>query len=99
MACITLDGETLWRTDAIEGAPKLERGSLIVADGMIIALDGKRGKLYLVDPSPEGYRQLAEAPVLEGERMWAPMAISEGRLLIRNQNEMKCLDLRAASAG
>jgi hypothetical protein len=26
--------------------------------------------------------------------MWAPMALSQGKLLVRNQKEMKCVDLR-----
>ncbi len=61
---------------------------------MIISLDGKSGVLYLVDPSPEGFRELASAKIFDGERMWSPMALSEGRLLLRSQEEMKCIDLK-----
>ena len=66
----------------------------VVADGLIVDLDGKKGNLHLIEPSPKGYKELAQAKVLSGKLMWAPMAISQGKLLVRNQEEMKCLDLR-----
>jgi hypothetical protein len=27
--------------------------------------------------------------------MWAPMALSAGRLLVRSQDELKCVDVRS----
>ena len=65
-----------------------------MVDDLIINLDGKKGNLHLIEPSPEGYIELAQAKVLSGKMMWSPMAISDGKLLVRNQEEMKCLDLR-----
>ena len=74
------------------------RGSMILADGKLIVRDSYAGKLYLVAPSPEGYRQLAVANPFNHERgdrkQWAPLAISMGLLIIRDEREMKCLDLR-----
>jgi len=95
MTCLTLDGNVLWRTKEVKEWPTFERGNLLLAGNMIIALDGKRGTLCLVDPSPEGYKEITRASVLKGTKMWSPMALSDGRLLVRNQEEMKCLDLRA----
>jgi hypothetical protein len=77
-------------------ATTFERGPLLLADGMIIALDGKKGTLHLVEPSPEGFKQLAEAKIFSGKEIWAPMALSDGKLLVRNQQEMKCLDLKGS---
>jgi outer membrane protein assembly factor BamB len=94
MACFALDGTRKWNTAATEGLPLFERGSLILADGMIVALDGKTGILYLVDPSPDGYKQIAQAKVLEGKEMWAPLALCDGKLIVRSQDTMKCLDLK-----
>ena len=94
MICLSLDGKVLWRTKDTEDLPTFERGSLLIADGMIIAYHGKRGTLHLIDPSPEGYKELAEDRVLRGGRAWSPMALSQGRLLVRNQRELICLDLR-----
>ena len=69
-----------------------------MADGKLVIRDSYFGKLYLVEPSPEGYRQLAVANPFGHERKdlerWAPLAISKGLLIIRDEREMKCLDLR-----
>ena len=95
MMCLTLDGEVLWNTGADGDLPDFERGHLLFADGLIISLDGKSGILYLVEPSPEGFREIASAKIFEGSRMWSPMALSDGKLVLRSQEEMACLDLKA----
>ncbi len=94
MMCFTLDGQVKWKTHDVESAPTFERGPLLFADGMIFNLDGKKGVLYLIEPSPEGYKELAHAPLLGGKEIWAPMALSDGKLLVRSQSEMKCLDVK-----
>ena len=94
MMCLTLDGQVKWKTAGGLGTTTFERGPLMLADGMIITLDGKRGTLHLVEPLPGGFKQLAEAKIFSGKEMWAPMALSDGKLLVRNQNEMKCLNLK-----
>lgn len=98
LMCLTLDGEIKWKTRDSRlrwfSSPTFERGPLLLADGLIYNLDGRRGSLYLIEPSPDEYRQLAEADVLGGRQIWAPMALSQGRLLVRSQREMKCLDIR-----
>ncbi len=40
-------------------------------------------------------KQLDEAKVLSGTEIWAPMAMSDDKLLIRDQKELKCLDVSA----
>ncbi len=96
LACIDLAGSEKWRTG---DAPYLGRGGMIAADGMLIIQDGYVGTLYLVEPDPEGFRVLARWDTFgqreyQDERMWAPLALSGGLLLVRSQHEMKCLDLR-----
>lgn len=95
MMCLTLDGQIKWQTGGSFGATTFERGSLMLADGMIITLDGKKGVLHLVQPSPEEFKQLDEAKIFSGKEIWAPMALSDGKLLVRNQEELKCLNLKA----
>lgn len=94
MMCLSLDGNVLWNTADTVGLPDFERGNLLLADGMIVSLDGKTGVLYLINPSPDGFQKLAEAKVFEGNQMWSPMALSDGRLVLRSRTEMKCIDLR-----
>ncbi|MBK1828722.1 PQQ-binding-like beta-propeller repeat protein [Haloferula rosea] len=99
LTCWTLDGKELWNTG---NEPFMGRGGMIHADGMLIIQDGENGVLRLVDPSPEGFRLLAEANVFGSDlnkrfdlKYWTPPALSNGRLYLRGQEKLICVDLRA----
>lgn len=94
MVCLTVDGELKWRTKDMSGVPRFERGPFISADGMFIVLDGRKGTLHLAEVSPEGYEELAQARVIKGRELWGPLALSDGKLIVRSQDTMKCLDLK-----
>jgi hypothetical protein len=67
---------------------------MILADGMIYIVDGQAGSLHLLEPSPSGFKELAKADgLLGGKEIWAPPALSNGKLVIRDQGQMKCLDV------
>ncbi len=70
----------------------LGKGSLIGADGMLIVLS-ERGKLHLVEADLTAYKELASHQVLTG-RCWTQPSLAAGRLYVRNQKEMVCLDLQ-----
>ena len=93
LCCFALDGTCLWSTAAQDGLPTFDKGDLILVEGVILMLDGKEGTLHMIDPSPEGYKEIARCSMLKGKEIWAPMALSEGKLVIRDQANMKCLDL------
>jgi len=67
------------------------RGSLIVADGKLIVL-GEHGDLALVEANPEAYRELARTRILTG-RSWTAPALADGRLFLRNAEEIVSVDL------
>jgi outer membrane protein assembly factor BamB len=68
-------------------------GSLICADSKLIILSEK-GELILAEGSPEAFKPLARAKVLNG-LCWIPPALAQGRLYVRNaQGDLACLDLR-----
>ncbi|MEM8932587.1 MAG: PQQ-binding-like beta-propeller repeat protein [Acidobacteriota bacterium] len=83
-------GDTLW---VKRGG--LGKGSLILADGMLIVLT-ERGTLKLVEARSDAYTELASASVLSG-RCWTSPTLSDGRLFLRNREEMVVLDLEEAS--
>ena len=93
MMCLSLDGKLLWEKDS---APGFHLGAMALADGLILNQNGKNGDLHLIDPSPDGYRELAKVELfsLKGDEPWGPLAISDGKLLVRNSNQMICLDLQ-----
>jgi hypothetical protein len=94
MLCLTLDGQVKWKTAESWSSTMFGLGNLILADNLILNLDGDKGILHLIEPSPDGYKELAQASIFGGKEIWAPMALSDGKLLLRNQQEMKCLDIK-----
>jgi outer membrane protein assembly factor BamB len=89
--CVDLDGKQVWTS---AGRAAFELGSFILADGMFLILEGKTGTLRLLEASTREYKELASAQVLSGPDVWAPLALSDGRLVIRDLGRMVCLDLK-----
>ena len=103
LACMNMDGKVMWKTAR---SPLFDKGRMILADGLILATDG-RTTLYLIEPSPSGFKPLASAEVLKeggisgddplasrvggSTQNWAPLALAGGRLLIRDQSRLMCV--------
>ena len=107
LTCMNMDGKVMWKTGR---KPLFDKGSMILADGLIIATDGRK-TLYLIEPDSAGFKPIASAELLaeagtgsENDRIasrvggrtqnWAPLALSDGKLLIRDQKQMKCVVVR-----
>ncbi|OHB80109.1 MAG: hypothetical protein A2Z25_09235 [Planctomycetes bacterium RBG_16_55_9] len=91
MICMDLAGKVKWKT---ERSPVFDKGGYILADGLILSLDGRQGILYLIEPDPAGFKPLASAKLLGENECWGPLALSDGKLLIRDQEQMKCFAVR-----
>jgi len=90
LSCMSMDGKVLWKTMR---EPSFDKGSMILADGLILATDG-RSTLYLIQPDPSGFKPIASAKLLgEQPQNWAPMALVDGKLLIRDQAQLKCVKI------
>lgn len=104
LTCMNMDGEIMWKT---KRDPDFNKGSMILADGLILATDGAKS-LYLIEPDPSGFKPLASAKVLAEEgtgseddsiasrvggrtQNWAPIALANGMLLIRDQSLLMCV--------
>ena len=91
LVCMSMDGKIMWKTSR---SPAFSKGGMILADGLILATDGST-KLYLIEPDPSAFKPLATAELLgDRNQNWAPMALSDGKLLIRDQKQMKCVVVR-----
>jgi outer membrane protein assembly factor BamB len=73
--------------------PFYGRGSKIFADGKFIIL-AERGTLSLVQPDPEKYVEISRCafPQLKYPS-WAAPVLSRGRLFLRSESHLVCLDL------
>jgi outer membrane protein assembly factor BamB len=92
MVCMDLDGKAKWKTGS---SPVFDKGGFILADGLIFSVDGREeGILYLIEPDPAGFKELASIKLLDTRECWGPLALVDGKLLIRDQNQMKCVVVR-----
>lgn len=89
--CLSFDGKEVWTSD---GKASFGLGSFLLADGMFFALDGDSGKLRLLEASTTEYKELASAQILGGGDVWGPMALSDGKLVLRDMTRMVCLNVR-----
>jgi outer membrane protein assembly factor BamB len=69
------------------------QGGVILAGNRLIVL-GEEGKLALVDPSPDGYRELSSFSAFK-TRCWAPPSVARGRMYVRDQESIACYDLES----
>lgn len=96
LVCMGLDGKVQWST---RSTPSLGEGSIINLGGVIVNQDGADGSLRLIKPGP-AYQELAKGTVFTketGRELWAPLAFSDGRLIMRSQFQLLCVDLRPES--
>jgi outer membrane protein assembly factor BamB len=98
--CLGLDGKAVWQSPVVSGDPAatktFELGAFMLADGMFFALDGVSGLLRLLEANTAQYKELASAQILAGGDVWGPMALSNGRLIIRDMSQMICLQVGPA---
>ena len=100
MVCMYMDGKIMWKT---KREPDFNKGSMILADGLFLATDGAKS-LYLIEPDPTAFKMISKAELLKEAGMdqkatsvgastqnWAPIALSNGKLLIRDQSRLLCV--------
>jgi outer membrane protein assembly factor BamB len=90
-ACMRPDGKIAWTSGPDH---RFGLGPFLLADEKIFLLRDD-GVLTLVRATDRGYRELARAKVLSGRDAWGPMAVVDGRLLLRDWKRMICLDVSA----
>jgi outer membrane protein assembly factor BamB len=87
LVCMGMDGKIKWKTG---DDPAFNKGGAILVDGLLLSVDGNK-RLYLIEPDPSGFKPLASAELLEQGENWAPIALVDGKLLIRDHKNLKCV--------
>ena len=80
----------------------MDRGAFIIADDLIIAMAAGTGELILADANPEVFNGLSRVEIFGGGReseIWAPLALSEGYLVVRGREHLKCFYLKTLEPG
>ena len=106
LKCVELSsGDQLWGT-----ADPLGEGNLLFASCFLVENEGlffipnDSGELILARLDGEGYHEIGRTPMLEPTHrargrvvVWSHPAFAQGMIIARNDKEIVCYDLRAAS--
>ncbi len=84
-------GEQAWASRG------LGKGSLLAADGNLLIVLADQGTLLLVEANPDAYTELARFQAMEG-KAWTAPALANGRLYLRDHDEMVALEMKAPGA-
>lgn len=68
-------------------------GPYMIADGKIFLLNDD-GTLIIIKASSKSFQIMDEAKILDGHDAWAPLALADGYMLLRDDVKMVCVDLR-----
>jgi len=104
LVCMKMDGEIMWKTTR---SPLFDKGSMILVEGLILATDGRKTLYLIEpDPAgfkplasaellAEGGTGSENDPLASRvggtTQNWAPLAIADGKLLIRDQSRLMCV--------
>jgi outer membrane protein assembly factor BamB len=90
LRCITPEGKVIWQT---KRDPGFGMGNLLLVNGIIYIVNGKNGVLVMAEATPKEYRELGRAQILSGKEVWGPLAYAGGKLVLRDQQQLVCVDL------
>lgn len=92
LVCVHPDNfqEIIWSSGKIT---RFGLGPYILADEKFYILDD-HATLTIAKPSKTRYEQLDQIALFDGFDAWAPFAIADGFLLLRDSKKMICVDMR-----
>jgi len=90
--CVSADDPTkvVWSSGA---SARFGLGPYILADNKFYLLNDD-ATLYIIQKSTTGYRELDQVRLFDGFDAWAPLAIANGLMVLRDSEKMICIDLR-----
>jgi outer membrane protein assembly factor BamB len=97
------DGSILSCIDLADGSRKWKGGRygsgqlVLVADQDLLLLISEDGELALVSATPDGFKELAKAPAIEG-KTWNHLVLVHDTVLVRNDHEMAAFRLSPAAS-
>jgi|SRR5579875_1136 outer membrane protein assembly factor BamB len=88
LSCLDLrSGRVMWKRSGIQ------KGSLLCVNDSLLVLS-EEGQLLLLDAVPEERPPKAEFRPFRGGRCWTMPVVAEGKLFLRNEQQMKCYNLK-----
>lgn len=92
LKCIELKtGNVKWQREHVTPPERNPHASLVWAGNRALILNA-RGELIMARLSPQGYRELSRAKVID--ETWAHPAYADGCVFVRNDKEIACVPLK-----
>ena len=89
LTCIDLKtGQRMWKDG------RFGHGQALLV-GRVILMMAENGEVVLVEPNPEGLKVVGRLPVFE-TKTWNPPALAGDYLILRNDREAACFQLKSA---
>jgi outer membrane protein assembly factor BamB len=86
--CVNLEtGEGKWRARGYGNGQVL-----LLADQGLLLISTEKGEIALVEATPEAHKEVARVPAIKG-KTWNHPVVANGKLFIRNGEEMACFQL------
>jgi hypothetical protein len=106
LVCMSIDGQVKWKTMR---NPLFDKGGMIASNGLLLATDGRTALFLIepdaaafkviskADLLKEGTPGSGNDDVSSrsggSTQNWAPLALADGRLLIRDQSRLMCIKI------
>ncbi|MCB1018375.1 MAG: PQQ-binding-like beta-propeller repeat protein [Acidobacteria bacterium] len=109
LRCLSLaTGKLQWETQAVTVEKARNASAFIVREGGRYWINNDRGELILARLSPSGYEEIDRTKLIAptskpgarrqlGAVHWSHPAYANGRIFVRNDEELLCADLRSSS--
>jgi outer membrane protein assembly factor BamB len=82
-------GDVVWKDRSVG------KGSVTYAEGNLYALS-EDGVVGLVEAAPTAYKEISRFEISRGKYpTWTPIVISDGRMYLREQDNLYCYDIKA----
>jgi len=97
LACMTPEGERLWASGK---GDTFGLGPYVAASGGLLFLLDDTGTLTLARVGRDGYQRLARCALMggKGRDAWGPMVLVGGRLYLRDNTRLYCLDVSGSGS-
>ncbi len=92
MVCVSSDDPTkvVWSSGS---DIKFGLGPYILADDRFYVLNDD-ATLYVVQKSEKAFKLIDKVSLFAGVDAWAPLAVADGYMLLRDSKKMICIDLK-----
>ena len=90
------DGKVMWSTKNSEKPMLNMGGSIVRINGDQLICLSERGKLTLLNATPQGYKKVSEVKdAVEGDQVWSTPLIYDGKLYLKGKTDLVCYDVSA----